>query len=134
MNNELFDDLPLPDLDSLQPDEIKSAWPVALADMLDVSVAACKRAGESEARALELAIATLDALSRYMGGRQYYLPTSDALDRALRDNKMWRDYSGRTEDIERFAAQYRLTPIAVYRILAEQRAIHTRKRQGRLAI
>lgn len=64
----------------------------------------------------------------------FYLPTGEALDRALRDNRMWREYRGRPGQIEQFMREENLTQQAVYRILAEQRELHVGKAQGKLAL
>lgn len=129
---DLFPDLPFPDLADIDAGEVKSAWPRSLAAMVDVVVAALARRGEPEERALELAVCALGAISRYHGGRMTYLPTGEALDRALRDNRMWLGYKGRREDIERMMREEKLTEQHVYRILAEQRALHLAKVQGAL--
>lgn len=134
MTQELFADLPLPDLSDIAADQVKSAWPKSLATMVDIAADALARSGEPEARAVDLSITVLAALARYHGGRMFYLPTGDTLDIALRNNRLWREYKGRPEDVDRFMRETGLTQQAVYRILADQRALHVGKAQGRLAL
>jgi Mor family transcriptional regulator len=126
----MFDDLPVPtDLDAIQVDEPSARWPQSLADMVDVAAQALAAEGD---RAQGLARQVLYALAKYHGGRQFYLPTGDALDRAIRDTRLWQEYTGRPEDIARFVRETGLTEQAVYRILAEQRRLHRDRTQAKL--
>ena len=129
MNQDLFGPLPLPDLDTIQVEDAHAKWPRSLAEMVDVATLALKAEGE---RAPELARRVLSAIAHYHGGRMFYLPTGDAIERAIRDTRLWQEYHGRPEDIARFVSETGLTEQAVYRILAEQRKLHREKTQGKL--
>lgn len=134
MTMELFADLPLPDLSSLDVEDIKRAWPQSLADMFDIAVEALQQSGEPPERASQNAIAVITALSRYHGGRMFYLPIGDGLEKALRDNKIYREYKGTREDIYRIVRQENIAEQTVYRILKEQLALHRGKVQGKLVL
>jgi Mor family transcriptional regulator len=76
------------------------------------------------------AIDCVSALGQYCGGRQRYLPTGERLLLALRDRRIWKEWRGNNE--AEMLARYAITQRRLQQILAEQRAIHTRKFQGNL--
>lgn len=130
--NALFDDLPLPALDAIQTEAVRDKWPRALAEMVTIATVALKGQAIKDQDAGALARAVVYGWAKYQGGRMFYLPTGDTLDRALRDARLWAEYSGRPEDITRFMRETGLTEQAVYRILAEQRRLYRDKIQGQL--
>lgn len=129
MTEELFSDLPLPDLEAIQTEDVRGKWPKTMAEMVDVAVAALKDQGDDAPR---LARNVIAALAKYHGGRMWYLPCGKSLEQAIRDTRMWQEYSGRPEDIARFVLETGLTEQAVYRILAEQRKLHRDRIQSKL--
>jgi len=98
-------------------------WPQALRDMTDVATAALRELGLAEPQAA--AFAVMRALSRYQGGRMFYLPKGDELDRALRDRQIWEDYDYR--NVPELAARYGLTEKRIYEIIKVQRALHRQR-------
>lgn len=132
--NDLFPDAPIPadPLGGLDDAEIIRRWPKSLAEMSDVAIDALQRDGLDEPAATRQALVVLAALSRYHGGRMFYLPTGDSLERAIRDNRLWKAYDGKPETVTRLAREESLTEVAVYRVLAEQRALHVAKVQSKL--
>ncbi|SNT07307.1 Mor transcription activator family protein [Pseudomonas segetis] len=131
-HSDLFgDEMPTDALEHMQDPEIRSKWPQALADMVEVIEAAHRRAGDDEATARKRALVTVRALSRLAGGRLIYVPKGDALDRALRDRDIWQRHGGQNT-VETLASDYDLTVTRVYSILAEQRALHRKRSQPSL--
>lgn len=108
----------------------RANWPKLLAELVDVCAAAFRRDGRAEAAALADAETTVLAIAEYFGGRMLYLPRNDALRKALRDALIWHTFKG--DNIAALAEQHRLTPQAIYQIIAEQKRLRTRKLQGRL--
>ena len=132
MNNaELFTDLPMPaSLDDVLPVEIEDAWPQLLTDMLQVVQAAYADAGAQPEQARELAFVAMRALARYHGGRTFYLPRGETLEQAIRNVRMWDEFNGK--NVGELCSRYKLTEQRVYQVLAEQRALRSRKIQPAL--
>lgn len=89
--------------------------------------------GPEQARAL--AGRQMARLAREFGGGNFYLPKGDALERALRDLRLWSDFDGTIAGpggVETLARREGLTTIHVYRILAVQRDLHRARVQGDL--
>lgn len=128
----LPDDLPEDILDHLDDPEVTQRWPRDLVAMLEVIANALDRDGDDQAR--RHATIAARALGQYHGGRMYYLPTGEALDRALRDKSMWDSYHGRRDEVIQFCEQYGLTEQQVYKILREQRALHVKRVQRSLPL
>lgn len=129
-NGELFSNLPMPESLDAVPVEIEDAWPHLLTDMLQVVQAAFVDSGAKPEQARELAFVSMRALSHYHGGRTFYLPRGAGLENAFRDARMWEEFVG--NNIAQLCDKYDLTEQRVYQILAEQRAIRSRKIQPQL--
>ncbi|WKE64355.1 Mor transcription activator family protein [Gallaecimonas kandeliae] len=114
-------------LDKLTDDDLKSAWPVTLANLVEVFKAAFARKGLSEKQALELAQHAVVAQAHYMGGREFYLPRGDSLQRALRNMQVWQEFNGR--NIDALMAKYGFTRQGIAKILREQRSLARKKVQ-----
>lgn len=131
MTIDLFDDLPMPDpLDPRLQVEIEDAWPQLLLDMLLVMQTAYQDAGAKPEQARELAFIGMRSLAHYHGGRTFYLPRGEGLEQALRDARMWDEFNGK--NIGELCTKHRLTEQRVYQVLAEQRALRSRKIQPNL--
>ena len=99
-------------------------WEGTLADVRDCITAAFSRAPSVLTEPRQLAeVATL-ALAEYLGGRAVYLPRGHVLKTALRDQRLFADYTG--DNIHELTRKYRLCEQAVYGIIRRQR-----KRQAR---
>lgn len=120
--HDAFPAAPL-DLDKIDVGELRARWPRALAEMHDVLVAGFG----DRADAITLATLALRALARHVGGRQWYLPTGKTLELGLRDRMIWRDFNGR--NVHELIQKYQLTEVHIYEILAQQRALVTKKIQ-----
>lgn len=106
-------------------------WPKLLADMLDVARTALARRGLSEEAADEQARTVMLALAKYFGGGSFYLPKGDEIHRALRDDRIWRDF-GRLP-VEEIARRHgNISLVRAYQIIAEQRALRRKRDQPEL--
>lgn len=116
-------------IDNLPASELEAAWPQSLADLVDVMEAELARQGivsEPRAAARKLAV----AMSHYMGGRAYYLPTGARMTNAIRDDVIYNEFNGR--NIEQLRRRYGLSQPQLYNIIARQRRLHARRRQADL--
>lgn len=128
---ELFDaELPADVLDRCDDPELLRRWPQSLNDMLDVIEQAYRDCGASEASARRLAFMAMRALAQYHGGRSFYLPKGEDLDRALRDREIWERLRG--NNIPELAREYRLTEVQIYNIIRTQRALFRTRHQREL--
>lgn len=111
-------------------DPSSAKWPRELAAMVAVVEAAFVRAGLPATDAIELATTGVLAIGEYRGGRLVYIPRGDALRTGLRHIKAWRMWRG--NNIEDVMAFLGVTEVRAYKVLAEQRALHSGKLQRRL--
>jgi Mor family transcriptional regulator len=131
-NHDLFDDSLSAELLEHLPDiapETKSKWPRDLVALLDMYKATLKRMGYPEEEAEKITYAMLADLSTYCGGRYIYLPKADALETAIRDVKIYRDWSKDNVTPEALAGKYKLSLQHVYRVVKEQRRYHLNRVQ-----
>lgn len=111
--------------------EMESQWPQHLTDFVTVVASGLERHSSMEAaKAQQMARVAVSALAMWRGGRIFYLPTGEKLQAALRDQAMWMEYNGK--NITELAQKYKMIEPSVYRILARQRQLHTRKLQPSL--
>lgn len=107
-------------------------WAPLLVDMVRVVEADKIRRGAAADEAFRDARAAVLAIAEYFGGRQTYLPKGTRLATALRDAEIWRRYTGSPASARALAAEYGLSEIHMYALLARQRELHRRRLQGRL--
>lgn len=105
-------------------------WPTTLAEYIDVLRATFLQLGASDDVALTYAQQGTLALGKYNGGRQTYLPTGERLMIAVRDRRMYLEYTGRNK--AELARRHGITERRVEQIAAEQRAIYIRQVQRNL--
>lgn len=96
----------------------RAKWPLMLADMADVLVGLFKRRGRPEGEAVSDAQAVVLELSRFHGGRQWYLPAAKQLRVALRDDELFRAFTGNNHD--ELAERFGVTERTVYAVIARQ--------------
>lgn len=125
----LLPDVHLPEdaLAHMDDADVRQAWPRNLVAMVDVVMARLRRLGVDDETARQHAAAAMHALSEYHGGRQFYLPKGDTLEIALRNKRLWDEFTG--HNVEQLAERYGLTFVQVYNILREQRALHRKRVQ-----
>lgn len=105
-------------------------WPRQLVELLDTASDALSRAGLAEVDAERLARIAISSIAKLHGGRSFNLPRGDVLDRALRDDAIWRDMGRVSADD--LATRHGLTLQRVYQIYAEQRQLRRRRDQPSL--
>ena len=113
---------PPPDL----TDVARKRWPADLVALLDVAAHALAEAFPKE-QAENAAIIAVSAIANYHGGRMFYLPKGAGLARALRDREIYRQYKHTRESIVELAEKHGMTEQAIYRIVSQQRELHTKK-------
>ncbi|MBU2673550.1 MULTISPECIES: Mor transcription activator family protein [Hafnia] len=116
-------------LDNIPVADMEGQWPqmlVALMDVLEGELSRQRIAGDNRQQARKLAT----ALAHYMGGRPYYLPNGERLKNALRDDMIYRSFDGR--NIESLRRAHGLGQAQIYNIIAQQRALHSRRIQPEL--
>lgn len=106
----------------------RGRWPLRLLELADVAEATLARHPGATVR--EQAERLVIEIAQYLGGRPVYLPRGDALKRALRDRRIWRD-SGRLSPDE-LATREGVCLQQIYKIIGEMRALEKRRRQPRL--
>lgn len=123
------------DIDRLadQLGAIEHAWEGTLAELVDVLTATWYRKGRSEDDAAREARLVIKTIAKHCGGRQFYLPNGDALDRALRDAEIYHRWS-RGESIRSLSRAYKLTETSVYSVLARERKMRFERAQQRLPL
>jgi len=113
---------PPPDLADIARDR----WPAELVTMLDVAAHALAEAFPKE-QAENAAIIAVASIAHYYGGRMFYLPKGKRLEIALRDREIYHQYQHTRGSIVELAEKHDMTEQAIYRIVSQQRALHTKK-------
>ncbi|HCN7970909.1 TPA: positive regulator of late transcription [Escherichia coli] len=112
-------------IDNIPAPEQEARWPRALVELVDALETELKRQGVDDARSI--ARKQVMSLSWFLGGRQYYIPRGDALLAALRDDLIYCQFNGR--NIEELRREHRLSQPQIYKIIARQRKLHSRRHQ-----
>lgn len=114
-------------------EEARLKWPRDLIALLDIFQATLTRFGTPEEQSSRLAHALISELAVYCGGRYIYLPKGDALEKAIRDVRLYQDWrNGNNHNPhtpETLQKKYNLSLQHVYRIINEQRQYHLNKVQ-----
>ncbi|EKE75205.1 Mor transcription activator family protein [Gallaecimonas xiamenensis] len=117
-------------LDQLSDSDVKKLWPQTLVNLVEVFEAAFKREGLSEDDAKGLAKVAVVSQAHYMGGRTFYLPRDERLKKALRNIRIWQEFTGRNK--HELLEKYQLTMSQLVNIINEQKALQTAKVQMQL--
>lgn len=117
-------------LDAALDDVPQARWAQGLVHMIEVQEAEFRRLGHDQAEAFRLARSAVLAMSKYFGGRQWYMPRGDALAAALRDAEIYR--RAHRGNIAALAGEFKLTERHIWRICRQQHRLHLDKVQGRL--
>ncbi|MCB1908111.1 MAG: hypothetical protein KDH15_12115 [Rhodocyclaceae bacterium] len=112
---------------------IEHAWEGTLAELVDVLTDTWHRKGRSEDEAAREARLVIKIVARHCGGRQFYLPVGEVLDRALRDAEIYHRWT-RGESIRSLARAHKLTETRVYAVLARERKMRFERAQQRLPL
>lgn len=111
-----------------------SRWPRQMAEWTDLLADELEqgRSGLAPTAARALAARLVARMAREFGGGSVYIPKADALERGLRDLRIWADFDGTVAGpggIETLARREGLSIHCVYRVLAAQRDRHRRRVQ-----
>lgn len=118
--------------DLLADPDVKHKWPQSLAGMMDVLASAHRADGMNPDQAMRLAAKGIVALARYHGGRQFYLPTNDALDLAVRDRMLFDRWMRGLATPEQLADEIDTTYTRVMQIIAAQRSLWRKRHDPEL--
>lgn len=128
--DDLSEDL-LAHLDEIG-DEARKKWPKDLVALIDIYQAALIRLGYKEEAANRIAHTLISELAVYCGGRYIYLPKGDALEKAIRDVRLYNDWSENQRTPEQLVVDYAISLQHVYRIIKEQRTYRINRVQPKL--
>jgi len=101
-------------------------WEGMLNTLITSTMATLRRNGITEEASELLAPSVVLDLCNAIGGQIVYFPRGTVLRRALRDVRVYRDWSERNMGPQELAARYHLSVQTVYEIIAKQREIARR--------
>ncbi|MGD8111489.1 Mor transcription activator family protein [Vibrio sp. TRT 17S01] len=104
------------DVNSLTDAQELERWPEAVRQIYDLFKFELNKAGVDEA----LAITLVSSLCHSFGGMQFYLGRGKALERLLRDIKIWNDFDGK--NVPHLIEKYNVSYSQVYRVISRMRA------------
>lgn len=99
----------------------KYKWPAALAEIYDIISISLKKAGYEQEACQAITGIVIKGLSFMAGGRQFYLPSGEKLDFAIRDAQIYREFTG--NNIDDLVRKHRLSTTRIYEILRIQREL-----------
>ncbi|MDO6527379.1 Mor transcription activator family protein [Motilimonas sp. 1_MG-2023] len=102
----------------------KHFWPSSLVEMSDVLYDACRRQLALPEKQIEqIANTTILALSAYFGGRTFYLPTGEKIEKALRDDLIYR--LSLELPIANIGEKFGLSDASIHQIVKKQKQIRS---------
>jgi Mor family transcriptional regulator len=105
-------------------------YPQLLADLAEGVRECILEHGVDERVAEDVARKAADRIGQRWGGIEVYIPVGLSFRNAQRNAEIWAKFNG--NNVTALAREYRLTERQVTSILAEQRAIERRRRQGEM--
>ncbi len=119
-------ELSMDDVDSILTEEETERWPEAVRQMYDVFKEELRKAGVDEGIAINL----ISATCQNFGGMQFYLGRGTALERHLRNLRIWHDFTG--DNVPELIKKYDVSYSQVYRLIAMMRKREHKSRQPSL--
>ena len=107
--------------------EVKDKWPALIVEIIDLLKTARVSQGATEDQAKSEALDLTELLCKTFGGMQVYLPKGRQLEVAVRNKKIWNDFTG--DNVPNLTIKYDLTQVRIYEILKEQRQLHIKSKQ-----
>lgn len=95
----------------------RASWPYTLIEMRELAAHVLRSAGVQNYDILSDGV--VSAFARKFGGRDWYIPKVDKIELALRDARVWAEFTGRNHD--ELAARYNMSRRQIERIIDEQR-------------
>ncbi len=126
--NELFSDSFSPEIldnisQAMDSDESK-AWPTIVVDLFKIVQLRYQQQGIVDVKStLDTTLALID----YLGGMQVYVPKGERLRKHIRNMEIYYRFNGR--NVRELARQFGQTEQSIYRILAEQKRLHIKRKQ-----
>ncbi|OED44057.1 hypothetical protein ACH42_08430 [Endozoicomonas sp. (ex Bugula neritina AB1)] len=108
----------------------KHSWPGDLVELADIIQSQLKREGVDDEAIYQQIERVLLAMAFLAGGRNYYLPKSGRIKKALRDKRIYDRFSGRNH--RELARQYQLSEQMIYEVIREQAQLHRKRVQHNL--
>ncbi len=100
------------------------AWPSTIIDLFKLMQLEYQKQGIDDVGAV---LKTTLAIADCLGGVQQYLPKGERLRKYIRNMEIYYRFNGR--NIRELSRQYRQTEQSIYRILAEQKRLHIKRKQ-----
>lgn len=111
------------------PEEVRKKWPKDLAALIAIFNDELKRMNINDDDAQRITHRLLAAQSMYCGGRYFYLPKHDALQKAVRDLELYKEWADKGVEPSDLSRNYKISVQHVYRIINEQRAYYRKRIQ-----
>ncbi len=129
--NQLFNDSYTPEIldniDHAMHSTDSKAWPSIVVDLYKIVKIQLEQQGIDD---IQATLDTTLALVDYLGGMQVYVPKGERLRKYIRDMEIYYRFNGR--NIRQLAKQYNKPEQSIYRIIAEQKALHIKRKQHSL--
>ncbi|MGL4224966.1 MAG: Mor transcription activator family protein [Vibrio sp.] len=104
--------------------EESKVWPSIVVDLFKIVKLEYQHHGIDDVKA---PLTTTLALIDYLGGMQVYVPKGERLRKHIRNMEIYYRFNGR--NIRELSRQYEQTEQNIYRIIAEQKRLHIKRKQ-----
>lgn len=111
-------------------DDIAEKWPPLVVEIIDLIRTVRESQGANEEEANMQALEITQHICKTLGGVQVYLPRGKKLEAAIRNNKIWLEFTG--NNIDHLMHKYDMSQVRIYQIISEQRKLHIKKVQTEL--
>lgn len=125
---DLFNDSFSPDIldninQAMECDDCK-VWPSIVVDLFKIVKLKYQKQGIED---IKVTLETTLALIDYLGGMQVYVPKGERLRKHIRNMEIYYRFNG--QNVRELARQFEQTEQSIYRILAEQKRLHIKRKQ-----
>lgn len=118
-------------LQDLDVEDLKQLWPARLVEFYEVLSHSLSKSGSITGKEnTQLSAVLVTAIANHFGGCSFYLPHNEKLDRAIRDIKIWKAFTGNNH--AKLAKQYRVSEMTIRTAIASQYKIRHNKIQPKL--
>lgn len=119
----------------LDIDDLKILWPARLVEFYEVLSHSLEKVGhikdtEKDRTNTILTAAMVTAIANHFGGVSFYLPHNEKLDRAIRDIKIYKEFTGNNHG--KLAKKYHVSEMTIRTALANQYKMRHKKIQPSL--
>ncbi|NPA72695.1 MAG: hypothetical protein GXO35_07685 [Gammaproteobacteria bacterium] len=121
----------LENLTDLDMEDLKLLWPARLVEFYEILSHCLSTVGEiQDEQNNKLSAVLVTAIANHFGGVSFYLPHNQKLERAIRDIKIWKAFTGNNHQI--LAKKFRVSEMTIRTALANQHRIRHNKIQPSL--